>query len=94
MGQDFRPLDTISINDGEPISCDLLPCNDPQELSEWLIKSVMEVRQESGENYPPRTIQSILSGLYRISRDNGVLCNFLDKKDSHFSNLHKTLDTL
>ena len=75
----------------EAIPCDLMSCNDPQILSEWLSKFVIEVHQESEEHYPPRTIQSIL---HRISRDNGVLCNFLDKNDSRFSNHHKTLDTL
>uniref|UniRef100_A0A1X7TE96 QRICH1-like domain-containing protein n=1 Tax=Amphimedon queenslandica TaxID=400682 RepID=A0A1X7TE96_AMPQE len=60
----------------EAVPCDLLSCNDPQVLSEWLSKFVMEVRQESGEPYPPRSVQSILFGLYRISRENGIFCNF------------------
>lgn len=37
---------------------------------------------------------SILCGLYRVCRSNGVKFNFLDKADSRFQKLHKIWDSI
>ena len=73
---------------------DLLSCINPETVSTWLCRFVMETRQQSGKPYPPKSIYSILCGLYRISKSNGVPFNFLDKSDTRFVVLHNTLDSL
>ena len=55
----------------------------------------METRKENGERYTPKTIHSLLSGLLRHMREMNVNCpNFLEKSDSNFKDLHRTLDSL
>ena len=63
-------------------------------VCEWLCKFVLETRQENGSPYPPKSLYSILCGLYRISRSNDVDFNFLDKNNPDFRCLHRTLDSL
>ena len=78
----------------EPVPNDLLSTDDHVKLCKWLCKFVMETRQESGKPYPPKSLYSILCGLYRVSRSNGVWFNFLDKNDVRFAEFHKTLDSV
>ena len=73
---------------------DLLSSEDTTLVAKWLCKFVLEVRLESGSHYPPKSIYSLLCGLYRISRSNGVSFNFLDKKDHRFIHFRNTLDTV
>ena len=78
----------------DPVPSDLLSSNDPEEINKWLCKFVLEVRQQSGQPYPPKSLHSILCGLLRLYREKGGSFNFLDKKDARFTDLHKTLDTV
>ena len=39
----------------DTVSCDLLSCKDPSVFCQWLSKFVIEVRQESGKFYPPKS---------------------------------------
>jgi hypothetical protein len=57
-------------------------------------KFILETRQDSGKHYPPKSLYAILSGLYQLTRANGVMHNFLDKKYPRFFDLHRTLDSL
>lgn len=72
----------------DPIPSDLLSTTDPALLTKWLKIFVLETRQKSGQLY------NILCGIYRTCRDNGVPFNFLDKSDSRFRELHRTLDSV
>ena len=83
-----------SFNPDDRVPDDLLSYSDPAVVCSWLCRFVLETRQKSGEPYPPKSIYSILCGLYRISRANGVPFNFLDKTDTRFGPLNNTLDSL
>ena len=78
----------------DPVPEDLLSSNDADVMCKWLCLFVMETRQKSGCPYPPSSLYSILCGLYRVCRSNGVKFNFLDKADSRFQKLHKILDSI
>ena len=78
----------------EPFPDDLLSSTNVELVCKWLCRFVLETRQESGEPYPPRSIHLLLCGLHWISRSEGAPFNFLDKADSHFRDLHNTLDTI
>lgn len=73
---------------------DLLSLDSPDLLCKWLSKFVLEARKESGDFYPPKTLYSLLFGLYRVSRTNGISFNFLDKKDHRFVSLHSVFSEL
>ena len=62
----------------------------PDIVCKWLSRFVW---QTSGKPYPPKSLYSVLCGLYRVSRSNGVTFNFLDKKDHQFLLLYNTLDS-
>ena len=85
---------TGEANPSDPVPQDILHSNDPVLVCKWLCKFVLETRQESGKPYPPKSLYSILCGLYRVCRSNGVEFNFLDKKDARFASLHKTMDSV
>ena len=78
----------------DTVPFDLLRCRDPELVSKWPCKYIMETCQESGSPYPPKTTYSFLSGLFRISRANGVPFNFLDRSDIPFQEFQKTLDSV
>ena len=78
----------------DPVPLHLLQYMDPELVSKWLCKYIMETRQDSGSPYHPKTLYSLLCGLLRISRANGVPFNFLDRSDISFQEFHNTLDTL
>ena len=66
----------------------------PLRLNKWLSRYVAETRREDGTPYPPKTIQSLLSGLLRYMRSNciGEVPNFLQKNDLLFWDLHNAID--
>ena len=72
----------------------LLCLSDTETVCKWLCRYIMETRQENGQPYPPKSLYSLLCGLYRHSRANGVSFNFMDKGDIRFRDLHYTLDSL
>ena len=78
----------------DPVPIALLRCMDPELVSKWLCKYIMETRQDSGSPYPPKILYSLLCGLLRISRANCVAFNFLDRSDIRFQEFHKTLDSV
>ena len=56
---------------------------------------VTETRTLNGENYPPRTLYSLLTGVLRHMRaQNPSYPNFLDRKNPAFSELTTVLDNL
>ena len=73
---------------------DILSCQDPAILNKWLCRYVLETRQENGNPYPPKSLNGLLCGIHRVTLDNKVPFNFLDKTSVHFQDLHKTLDSV
>ncbi len=76
----------------DPVPDNLLCSSDAETLCRFLCLYVMETRQEDGSCYPPKTIYSLLCGLDRITRSNGVPFNFMEKSNTDFRILHQTLD--
>ncbi len=66
--------------DKENVPSNVLYSNDPGLLCQWLCRFELEVRQESGKQYPPKTMLNLLAGLYRVVRDEGIEMNFLEKR--------------
>lgn len=74
----------------EEIRCplDLLENAKAEELNHWLSCFVVEARRKDGEPYPVCTLYLLLSGLLRYGRSKSKdFPNFMDKKDSRFSEL-------
>ena len=74
----------------EEIRCplDLLENAKAEELNHWLSRFVVEARHKDGEPYPARTLYLLLSGLLRYGHSKSKdFPNFMDKKDSRFSEL-------
>ena len=80
---------------GEQVPHDLLQSDDPTLINKWFSRFVMETRNSKGESYSPSSINQLLAGLLRhMCSVNPNAPNFLDKKNTHFSGLHGTLDNL
>ncbi len=71
-----------------------LQCTDPDTINNQLSKFIVETRKTNGAQYLPATLHSLLCGILRCMREsNPVGCpNFLDKKDTRFRPLQRTLD--
>ena len=82
------------LNSDGDVPVDLLESQDAILVNKWLCKYIMETRQSDGTPYPPKSLYSLLCGLHRITQDNQVSFSFLDKTDSRFMALHKTLDSV
>lgn len=68
---------------------------DPETLSYWLRRYVVETRRSDGSKYPPSTLYQLLSGIKRHMQD--IDCNapnILDRKIPHFKELHKCIDSV
>lgn len=66
-----------------------------EELNKWLTLFVVEVRNQNGDPYPPRTLYSILSGISRYMRsENPDYPNFMCKTDSAFNSFRTALDNV
>ena len=64
-------------------------------LNQWLCIFVMETRAQNGENYPPKTLYALLTGLLRHMRaQNPLYPNFLDRKNPSFAERIAVLDNL
>ena len=64
-------------------------------LNYWLSRFMVEARRADGQPYPATTIYQLLSGLLRYARSKTKDCpNFLDKKDSRFSELSGTCESM
>ena len=70
---------------------DLLEHPDVQLLNFWLSRFVVEARREDGKPYPASTIQNIMAGLYRYSKNMApsgtVVPNFMNTRNSIFRDL-------
>ena len=69
----------------------LLEDGNAELLNLWLARFVVEIRRADGEPYPPSSINSILSGLYRYCKacapTGSPPPNFMDRKNPHFRDL-------
>ena len=73
----------------------LSPLCPREELKKWLIVFVAETGNNNGENYPPRSINSILSGIQRhIRTENPEYPNFLSGQDPEFQSFKTALDNI
>lgn len=62
-------------------------------INKWLKVFVVETRAQNGENYPPRSLYSLLMGLLRHMRtENPPYPNFLNRKDPVFAELTAVID--
>ena len=74
---------------------DILSCIEPDVLSHWLRRFAAETRTQSGTQYPPATVNSLLAGVQRHMKNiNPNSPTFLDKGDKRFRPLHNSLDVL
>ena len=67
---------------------DLLEEQCPEALDRWLSTFIAEVRRVDGDQYPPRTIHQLLSGVLRYMRS--CSCdtpNVLDRRDTRFKSI-------
>ncbi len=83
-----------AIHPEDQVPEDFLQCTDPDTINNQLSKFIVETRKTNGAQYPPATLHSLLCGVLRCMREsNPVGCpNFLDKKDTRFRPLQRTLD--
>jgi hypothetical protein len=73
----------------------LLTSPDITKLNFWLGRFVNEVRNQKGENYLPKTIQQILSGLQRaILEKTPDFPKFMDKTNPVYRELHRCCDVV
>lgn len=73
----------------------LTPACSSDVLCKWLVVFIAETRNGDGENYPPRSLNSILAGILRNMREqNSDYPNFLNKKDPRFRTFHTALDNV
>ena len=87
-------METRNNNCAEKVPNDILSCDDAEVVCKWLCRFVQETRKENGENYPPSTIQSLLSAFQTVVQGNKVTFRFFDKSGLKFRNLRNTLDSV
>ncbi|CAC5385968.1 unnamed protein product [Mytilus coruscus] len=64
------------------------------EMNHWLQRFVIEVRNKKGEEYPPKSLYSIICGLLRYCKDMNVNDkNFLEEKYLRFVTFRRVLDS-
>ena len=79
----------------DPVPKDILTCGDAKLLNKWLSLFVLEPCKLDGTRYPTSTLNMLLSGLKRyMVKANPSTPNFLDDKDTCFSGLRGTRDTV
>ena len=83
-----------SSSSSEAVPSDLLRSHDAQLVCKWLCCFVLETRKTDGSFYPPATLRSLVSGLNRELQRNQAPFSVLDKSDSRFRDLLRTLDSL
>ena len=70
-------------------------CGDTKLLNKWLSLVVLEARKLDGTMYHTSTLNMLLSGLKRyMVKVNPSTPNFLDGKDTRFSGLRGTRNTV
>ena len=78
----------------EVVPIDLLRSHDAQLVCKWLCCFVLETRKTDGSAYPPASLRSLVSGLNRELQRNEAPFSVLDKSDSRFRDLLRTLDSV
>ena len=79
----------------DPVPKDILTRSDAKLLNKWLSLFVLEARKLDGTMYPTNTLKMLLSGLKRyMVKANPSTPNFFDDKDTRFSSLQGTRDTV
>ena len=76
------------------VPSDILTCNDAGVVCKYVRYFVLEVQREDGKPYPPGTIQNLLSGLFRVTKENGAPFSILDKGNPIFHELLLTLESV
>ena len=73
----------------------LLPTCSKELLNKWLLVYVTETRSKDGSCYPPKSIYSLLTGIFRHMKNlNPAYPNFISKDNPAFSSFHITVDNL
>ena len=65
-------------------------------LNKWRVRFVAKARKENGSPYPPKTIQTLLTGLlcHACASTGKEPLNFLQKDDLCFKSLHNAIDNV
>ena len=72
----------------DPVPVDLLFSNKPDLLNKWLSLYVVETRRQDGKKFPSKSIDCLLAGLLRCSREkNPSAVNFLSEEHPVFAGL-------
>lgn len=72
-----------------------MKCSDVGALCKWLTLYVAETRKKDGNEYPPKTIYQLLTGLLCHMRALNPSCpNFLDTDNRAFTYLHTAIDNV
>ena len=87
-------LNRSFLHASEAVPDDLLESHDPELLSKWLCRFLLEARKSNGSPYPPASLRSLLCGLNRVLQKNKAPFSVLDKTNHRFRDLLKTLDSL
>ena len=59
-----------------------------EEMDRWLSTFIAEVRRVDGDQYPPRNIHKLLSGILRYMRSYSCdTPNVLDRRDTRFKSI-------
>jgi hypothetical protein len=73
----------------------LSPSCTKEELNKWLTVFISETRNHNGENYPPKSLYAIVTGILRSMRlENPNYPNILDKHDTTFLEFQTALDNM
>ena len=75
------------------VPSDFLQSHDADLVCKLLCRFVLETRRVDGTPYPPATLRSLVSGLNRVLQSNKAPFSALDRSDSRFQDLQKTLDS-
>ena len=87
-------LNRLFLRASDTVPDDILESHDPELVSKWFCRFIMEAGKSDGSPYPPASLRSLLCGLNRVLQKNKAPFSVLDKADHRFRDLLKTLDSL
>lgn len=74
---------------------DLWSHKDPAKLCEMLCCFCLEVKQQNGDSYTPKSVLQIFTNLQKYAREqDSQALHFMNQQDEHFTRLHIVLDNL
>ena len=86
--EEWRAARNSQTVEEEQVPDDLLECPEAEALNYWLARFIVEARRADGHCYPASSLNNILAGLYRYSKDHNRECpNFMDRKHPAFREL-------